>query len=319
MIYKINGNLFDSPATVYCHQVNCIGVMGAGIAVEVKKRYPEMFEEYKTRCKQFGNKNLGDVQFHFSKNGKILANMFAQDGISGQGGVATNYEKFDECIGKVYLFALRYGVSVAFPYLIGCGLGGGNWDRIYDIISSYFGDEVAPTCYIVEFNANAASTPAAPTTITTEQTPKVTIYTDGSCSGNPGPGGWGAILECNGHSREFSGGEDETTNNRMELTAVIKALENLKRPCEVDLYSDSKYVIDALDKGWVYNWEKNNWVKKDKKPALNADLWQQLLVLIRRHVVHFHWVKGHADNPKNNRCDQLAVTETQKRKGDEYA
>ena len=140
----------------------------------------------------------------------------------------------------------------------------------------------------------------------------VTVYTDGACSGNPGPGGWGAILEYGPHVRELSGGEAQTTNNRMELTAVIVALEKLKEPCIVELYSDSKYVLDSLEKGWVYNWEKNNWVKKDKKPALNADLWQQLLVQIRRHTVHFHWVKGHADNPKNNRCDQLAVAEIKK-------
>ena len=140
----------------------------------------------------------------------------------------------------------------------------------------------------------------------------VTVNTDGACPGNPGPGGWGAILEYGPHVRELSGGEAQTTNNRMELTAVIVALEKLKEPCVVELYSDSKYVLDSLEKGWVYNWEKNNWVKKDKKPALNADLWQQLLVQIRRHTVHFHWVKGHADNPKNNRCDQLAVAESKK-------
>lgn len=134
---------------------------------------------------------------------------------------------------------------------------------------------------------------------------QVTIYTDGACSGNPGPGGWGAILQYGAHTRELSGGEKHTTNNRMELTGVIKALSLLKKPCEVELYSDSKYVIDALSKGWV----KNN-----KKPALNPDLWEQLLKLCEIHTVHCHWVKGHADNPYNNRCDQLAVAEWQKLK-----
>ena len=141
---------------------------------------------------------------------------------------------------------------------------------------------------------------------------QVTIYTDGACSGNPGPGGWGAILECGGASRELSGGEARTTNNRMELTAVISALRALNQPCRVDLYSDSKYVIDALEKGWVYGWKKNGWVKKDKKPALNPDLWEQLLQEFARHQVALHWVKGHAENPKNNRCDQLAVAESRK-------
>ncbi len=140
----------------------------------------------------------------------------------------------------------------------------------------------------------------------------VTIYTDGACSGNPGPGGWGAILQYGEHRREMSGGEAETTNNRMELTAVIEALSALKEPCAVELYSDSKYVIDALEKGWVYNWQKNGWIKKDKKPALNVDLWQKLLEQFHRHDVHLHWVKGHAENPNNNRCDELAVAESRK-------
>lgn len=142
----------------------------------------------------------------------------------------------------------------------------------------------------------------------------VTIYTDGACSGNPGPGGWAAILEYNGREKELSGGEAHTTNNRMELTAVIEALKALKEGCEVDLYSDSKYVIDALEKGWVYNWRRNNWVKSDKKPALNSDLWEALLGEMARHKVKLHWVKGHASNPKNNRCDELAVAESQKYK-----
>ena len=140
----------------------------------------------------------------------------------------------------------------------------------------------------------------------------VTIYTDGACSGNPGPGGWGAILEWNGVEKEISGGAPETTNNRMELTGVIRALELLKESCVVELYGDSKYVIDALSKGWVYDWRKKGWIKSDKKPALNVDLWEQLLPLIDRHQVHYHWVKGHASNAKNNRCDELAVAESRK-------
>ena len=142
----------------------------------------------------------------------------------------------------------------------------------------------------------------------------VEIYTDGACSGNPGPGGWGAILRYKDAEKELSGGAPETTNNRMELTAVIEALQLLKEPCIVELYSDSKYVLDALQKGWVYGWKKRGWVKSDKKPALNSDLWEQLLGLIAQHEVHYHWVKGHAENPKNNRCDELAVGEWRKLK-----
>ncbi len=141
---------------------------------------------------------------------------------------------------------------------------------------------------------------------------KVTLYTDGACSGNPGPGGWGAILKYGAHEKEISGGAAETTNNRMELTAVIEGLSILKESCEVDLYSDSKYVIDALSKGWVWSWQKNGWKKADKKPALNIDLWEKLLPLLARHTLHYIWVKGHAENEYNNRCDKLAVAESQK-------
>ena len=143
----------------------------------------------------------------------------------------------------------------------------------------------------------------------------VTIYTDGACSGNPGPGGWGAILMYGGFQKELSGGEAHTTNNRMELTGVITALEALKEPCTVELYSDSKYVIDALEKGWAKGWQARGWVKADKKPALNPDLWERLLDLCRVHKVNLHWVKGHASNPYNNRCDELAVAQWQRLKG----
>ena len=142
----------------------------------------------------------------------------------------------------------------------------------------------------------------------------VTVYTDGACSGNPGPGGWAAILEYGGVEKMISGGEASTTNNRMELTAVIEALRLLKEPCAVELYSDSKYVIDALEKGWAWGWKKRGWIKSDKKPALNPDLWEQLLTLVSQHQVTYHWVKGHAQNPKNTRCDELAVGEWKKLK-----
>ena len=141
---------------------------------------------------------------------------------------------------------------------------------------------------------------------------EVTLYTDGACSGNPGPGGWGAILMYGPHKKELSGGAADTTNNRMELTGVISGLRALKEPCVVELYSDSKYVIDALQKGWAWGWKKRGWVKSDKKPALNPDLWADLLELCDYHTVHLHWVKGHAQNPYNNRCDELAVAESQK-------
>ena len=140
----------------------------------------------------------------------------------------------------------------------------------------------------------------------------VTLYTDGACSGNPGPGGWGAILEYMGHEKELSGGEENTTNNRMELTAVIEGLSKLKEPCIVELYSDSKYVIDGLQKGWAAGWKRKGWKKSDGSPALNPELWDRLLTAIAPHTITYNWVKGHAGHPFNERCDVLATTEADK-------
>lgn len=136
---------------------------------------------------------------------------------------------------------------------------------------------------------------------------KIDIYTDGACSGNPGKGGWGAVLVYNNKEKELCGGERETTNNRMELTAVISALKAVKEPCEITVTTDSKYVCDAVSKGWVYGWKRNGWKKSDKKPALNVDLWEQLLPLLEIHKVTFNWVKGHNGHAYNERCDKLAV------------
>ena len=140
---------------------------------------------------------------------------------------------------------------------------------------------------------------------------KVTIYTDGACSGNPGPGGWGAILMHGDRKKELSGGEKLTTNNRMELLAVITALEALKKPCEVTLYSDSKYVVDAVNLGWLRQWKRAGW-KRKTGPVKNIELWERLLPLLETHQVCFSWVKGHAENAGNNRCDELAVAERTK-------
>ena len=135
---------------------------------------------------------------------------------------------------------------------------------------------------------------------------KVILYTDGACSGNPGVGGWGAVLMYKGVEKRISGACDSTTNNRMEVTAVIEGLKCLKEPCEVEVYSDSAYTVNAFEEGWIYGWEKTNWKKADNKPVLNDDLWKRLLALTRTHHVQFHKVKGHADNELNNRCDFLA-------------
>ncbi|MBO5163502.1 MAG: ribonuclease HI [Ruminococcus sp.] len=136
---------------------------------------------------------------------------------------------------------------------------------------------------------------------------RVEIFSDGACSGNPGPGGYGTILRFGAVEKELSGGEAHTTNNRMELMGVIAGLSALKEPCSVILTTDSKYVVDSITKGWVYGWQKKGWKKSDGKPALNVDLWERLLPLLAKHDVKFNWVKGHAGHPENERCDRLAV------------
>ncbi|MGA7615241.1 MAG: ribonuclease HI [Thermoanaerobaculia bacterium] len=137
--------------------------------------------------------------------------------------------------------------------------------------------------------------------------PDVTIYTDGACRGNPGPGGWGAVLLFAGHRREIAGGHLETTNNRMEMLAVITALRTLKRPCRVTVHSDSRYVVDAMSKGWAKKWRARGWRRNAKEHAANPDLWGALLDLCETHEVRFEWVRGHAGDPENERCDALAV------------
>ncbi len=141
---------------------------------------------------------------------------------------------------------------------------------------------------------------------------KIDIFTDGACSGNPGPGGYGVILKYGSAVKELSGGYRNTTNNRMELMAAITGLEVLREACHVTLYSDSKYLVDAIKKGWALRWKKNSWKKSDNKPALNQDLWERLLLLLSRHKVDFVWVKGHDGHAENERCDRLAVSAYQK-------
>ncbi len=142
----------------------------------------------------------------------------------------------------------------------------------------------------------------------------IEMFTDGACSGNPGPGGWGTILRYKGIEKELFGGEPNTTNNRMELTAVIMGLSALKESCKVELTSDSKYVIDAITLGWAKKWKANGWKRGKNQPALNPDLWDKLLHLLEQHEVTFHWIKGHAGHEENERCDRLAVAQSQKYK-----
>ena len=137
----------------------------------------------------------------------------------------------------------------------------------------------------------------------------VSLYTDGSCLGNPGPGGWGVLLRYGGREKELSGGFADTTNNRMEITAVLEGLAALKEACIVDLYTDSQYVRRAVTEGWLENWQRNGWRTSAKKPVKNRDLWERLLPLLKRHTLHFHWIRGHAGHPENERCDALARTQ----------
>ena len=145
----------------------------------------------------------------------------------------------------------------------------------------------------------------------------VDIFTDGACSGNPGAGGWGCILRYGTMEKELCGGSAQTTNNRMELTAVIAALQALREPCEVTIYTDSQYVVNGIEKGWAESWKRNGWRKGDKKPALNPDLWDELLRLLSQHAYTFVWLRGHAGHPENERCDRIATAQSMQFKGSE--
>lgn len=141
----------------------------------------------------------------------------------------------------------------------------------------------------------------------------VIIFTDGSCLGNPGPGGWAAIMRCNGQERELCGGFAPTTNNRMEILAVLESLESLREPCTVTLYTDSQYVRNAVEKKWLAGWRRNGWKTADKKPVKNRDLWERLVPLLDKHTITFKWVRGHSGHPENERCDELARGQASRR------
>lgn len=309
-VKEIKGDLLSTDVKIRCHQVNCKGVMGSGIAKQVKDKYPEAYEQYKVLCDQFGSSLLGHTQFVACHDGTVIANLFAQDGYGGPE-PQTNLSAMDECLSQVATFAFRTGASVGFPKLLGCGLGGGNWDDVGKLIASYF-DFKGSGCTIVEWAQPAPD--AAPKDQKSGKKSLVTIYTDGSCIGNPGPGGWAAILMTGSGAKavrkELSGGEPDTTNNRMEITAVIRALSSLKKPCRGKLYTDSAYVVNSINKGWMVNWKNHGWTKKGG--LLNADLWKQMDELLAKHEFTFVWVKGHADNPNNNRCDEMAQAEARK-------
>ena len=300
-VKEVKGDLLSSDVKIRCHQVNCRGVMGAGLALQVKQKYPEAFEQYKALCDQFGSSLLGHTQFVTCHDGTIIANMFGQDGYGS--GPQTNMSALDECLSQVATFAYRVNASVGFPKLLGCGLAGGNWDEVCVLIGNYF-DFKGSGCTIVEYapleESGEDTEPVAPQ----KKQPSVTIYTDGSALGNPGKGGWAAILMAGETKKELSGAEPDTTNNRMEMMGVIQALSALKRPCKVRLYTDSAYVVNSITKGWMEGWKKNGWKKKGE--LKNVDLWKQIDKLLQIHDVEFIWVKGHAENQYNNRCDELA-------------
>lgn len=302
-VKEIKGDLLSSNVKIRCHQVNCRGVMGAGLALQVKQKYPEAFEQYKALCDQFGSSLLGHTQFVTCHDGTIIANMFGQDGYGS--GPQTNMGALDECLSQVAAFACRVNASVGFPKLLGCGLAGGNWNEVCVLIGNYF-DFKGSGCTIVEYvpSTELEKDPEPTASKAKKKQPAVTIYTDGSALGNPGKGGWAAILMSGETKKELSGGDPDTTNNRMEMMGVIQALSALKKPCKVKLYTDSAYVVNSITKGWMAGWKENGWKKKGE--LKNVDLWKQIDKLLQIHDVEFIWVKGHAENQYNNRCDELA-------------
>ena len=309
MIKHFNGHILDAPAKFRCYQVSCKGELDPVVI----KLYPELAKKYREICEMYGTQNMGTVQFYETRNETIVANCFAQEN-DGE----VDYLAFIDCIKTLLKEVKMSRIPIAFEEYVGCEGGKGDWPTILAILQDAFGSLDGPICYICH-RRNGTEWPttvrgskaykqspekAAPISLPTN---KVILYTDGACSGNPGPGGWAAVLRSGNVEKEISGGYGSTTNNRMEMMAVIKGLELLDKRCTVDLYSDSKYVIDALEKGWAESWKKNGWKKSNGKLALNIDLWKQLLELCHKHRVRPHWVKGHSTDKYNQRCDQLAV------------
>ena len=363
-IKEVQGNLLTSDAKIRCHQVNCKGVMGAGLAKQVKDKYPEVYEQYKALCDQFGSSLLGHTQFVVCHDGTVMANLFAQDGY-GTDTVQTQMRALDECLSQVAAFCFRVNARPAFPKLLGCGLAGGNWDEVSELIVQYF-DFKGAGCTIVEYALGTVAPEPAPVSAedvepaepnvpaTTDETDpgelrpfpeptpvkkarvsrkvkeeltpcylvddpntklsEVTIYTDGSCRFNPGPGGWGAVLLAKTKKgqveKRISGGKEESTNQEMELTAVKEALALLRTPCRITLYSDSSYVINSIGKGWLEGWKQKSWKKKGG--IANVELWQEIDKMLQQHKITCIWVKGHADTFYNNVCDEMAQTESGK-------
>lgn len=310
-IKNTKGDLLTSDCVIRCHQVNCRGVMGAGIAKQIKAKYPEVFEPYQRLCKLFGSSLLGEVQYIACQDGTIIANLFAQDDY-GTDKVQTDILALEECLSKVSIFAVKTHASVGFPKLMGAGLAGGDWTKIRGLIDSYFRTD-SFNCTIVEWDPQTESEEPKEEKSKVKQKPKVTLYTDGSCLGNPGRGGWACIMIDDKYlqEKEMHGGCIDTTNNRMEITAVVEGLKALKKPCQVTLYTDSAYVVNSVTKGWLEGWKKNGWKKKGD-PLKNIDLWKELDELLNIHQVTFIWVKGHAENEYNNRCDELARGEARR-------
>ena len=313
-ITELKGDLLSSPAKIRCHQVNCRGLMGAGLAKQVKAKYPEAYEQYKALCDQFGSSLLGHTQFVICHDGTVMANLFAQDDY-GTDKVQTNMTAMDECLSQVAAFAFRVNQMPAFPKYMGCGLAGGDWDEVSSLIANYF-DFKSGGCFIVEKEAEGPDSkePGFTKDAKNGKQTAVTIYTDGSCRYNPGPGGWAAILfvdtKAGQVEKKISGGKAESTNQEMELTAVKEALSILNRPCEVTLYSDSAYVVNSISKGWLESWKSKGWKKKGG--VANLELWKEVDRLLQIHKVTCVWVKGHDSNRYNNMCDQMAQAQSAK-------
>lgn len=300
MINEIRENIFNAPAQIRCIPTSYKEFGRSAIVNEALTKYPGMAEEFNTRCKLWGKLNIGDVFYHLSPDGTVCAMLFADTD-----------DKMKLCLKNVYAFAVRYNLSIAFP----SSKNDSHWKTTRAIIDCYFKEEHAPTIYLTDHMSSPsaptrADSPQHKTSSTAKKLPKVSIYTDGACSGNPGPGGWAAILIKDSNEKELSGGAANTTNNQMELTAPIAALQELKRPCDVTLYSDSTYLVNAFEKGWLVSWQKNGWKLSNKKPVKNIDLWKKLIDLTSKHTVKFVWVEGHADNEYNIRCDKLAVEQS---------
>lgn len=318
-VHEMKGNFLTSDCDVRAYSVSCQGGGSQGIGEELRKMYPAAWSSYEALCKTLGDKLLGEVHFEACHDGTIIAYMFTQgdDDIEKE---QTDLLAWEECLDRLNIFAAKTKLIIGFVKEDDRSASDRKWDKIHEQIQKYFQTDIT-NCIIVEQSENSENGDTEEGKITKsitlksdaktpgdkgkgKETTEVSIFIGGTCAKNTGLGGWGVILSSDGvKSKELCGSKEATSADQMELTAAIRALEALKFPCKIQLYSASQYVVNAFVEGWLNRWKEDGWRNGDVK---NLRLWQRLDKLVKLHTVTIRWIKDHTSNPQITRCHELA-------------